>query len=55
MYEEPDQLRAATTTAQPGNFELTKCPAYMSTINEVQPTHSNEYEYIMNDSRVTPC
>ena len=57
IYEEPDEQGAATmATARPGNFELTKCPAYMSTAtNEAQPTQSGEYEYIMNDSSVTPC
>ena len=56
IYEEPDQMRAAISTAQPGNFELTKCSAYISTTTEVQPHQSGEYEYIMNDSsRVTSC
>ena len=34
VYEEPDQMKIrVTTTAQPKNFELTKCPAYVSTRN----------------------
>ena len=56
VYEEPDQLKIrVTAAAQPKNFELTKCPAYVSTRNDAlsQPTQISDYECVTDS--VNPC
>ena len=40
IYEEPDKQGATATTVQPGNFELTDCPAYVATASKLQPPHT---------------